>query len=607
MTAAHAVECHYFEWADFAPLDRWIGVLEEHLAERVPVHRRLRRAAHLSSFLIAMLFRQPEHPRIAEIAAEVERLIGDESALTVPLNFRLSAASILFNYYNWTTKGDSADPLIARVTPWLDDPQASPVSQVWWRVHRAFNQQIRGRYANARRTMARGRVDRARERPALAAVRDLLRGGDARGRVQRRAGRGGRAREAARGAEPVAAHGRRVLPLPGIDRARRRGPRTSRPRRRPARRSSIGRAAGLPTMQVPHFLVRHALCRVMCNDIEGARALYDEAVSLANGVDRRNFEIQRGLIRAHLAMARGDRAAAVAELAQWLPVARAHSYYGFLRQAPSVTPALFALALEEGIEAPFVREVIRDRKLPAPSQDAAAWPWPLALRTLGPLTMLRDGEPIVSKGKAQKKPLELLKALIAHGGRNVDAAMLTGLVWPEAEGDDAKASFDSNLYRLRKLLAVDGALLLAEGKLSLNPSVIWVDTWAFEAALDAEPPRVEAALALYHGPFLALEAAVPWILPLRDRLQARLLRAVLAAGQQKEIARDFAGARALYQRALEIDNLAEAVYRRLMICQREDGDSAGAMTTYRRCRELLSIVLGRKPAPETEAIRATLA
>ena len=69
---------------------------------------------------------------------------------------------------------------------------------------------------------------------------------------------------------------------------------------------------------------------------------------------------------------------------------------------------------------------------------------------------------------------------------------------------------------------------------------------------------------------------MPWILPLRDRLQARLLRAVLAAGQQKEIARDFAGARALYQRALEIDNLAEAVYRRLMICQREEGDAAGA-------------------------------
>ena len=25
MTAAHAVDCHYFEWADFTPLDRWIA------------------------------------------------------------------------------------------------------------------------------------------------------------------------------------------------------------------------------------------------------------------------------------------------------------------------------------------------------------------------------------------------------------------------------------------------------------------------------------------------------------------------------------------------------------------------------------------------------
>ena len=31
MTAAHAVECHYYEWADFAPLDRWIGVFEQYL------------------------------------------------------------------------------------------------------------------------------------------------------------------------------------------------------------------------------------------------------------------------------------------------------------------------------------------------------------------------------------------------------------------------------------------------------------------------------------------------------------------------------------------------------------------------------------------------
>jgi DNA-binding SARP family transcriptional activator len=241
-----------------------------------------------------------------------------------------------------------------------------------------------------------------------------------------------------------------------------------------------------------------------------------------------------------------------------------------------------------------------------PSPEIADWPWPLAIRTLGEFVILRDGVALESKGKAPKKPLELLKALIAHGGRNVDAAMLTSLLWPDADGDVAKTSFDTNLYRLRKLLDAEGALALADGKLSLSRGAVWLDTWAFDNALDVDPSRVAEALALYRGAFLGLETPAPWALPLRDRLQARFIRSVLAEGQALESAGDFAAARALYERALEQDNLAEAIYRRLMVCQREAGDVAAALTTYRRCRELLSIVLGRKPAPETEAIRATL-
>jgi ATP/maltotriose-dependent transcriptional regulator MalT/DNA-binding SARP family transcriptional activator len=606
MTAAHAVECHYYEWADFTPLDRWIKVFEEHLAGGFEFTAAYDALRVWSSFLIALLFRQPEHPRIAEVAAEVERLIGDDAALSVPLNFRLSAASILFNYYNWKTKGDSADPLIARVTPWLSDPHASPVSQVWWRVHLAFNHQILGRYAAAKRTMDEAEVI-ARENGLRSLLFEIYYAEVA----------------PVASTHDVAASVAALEKLRGVLNPSRRMDvayfkfqestvrmvegRVQEAAAAAAEAVSIGRAAGLPPMQVPHFLVRHAMCLLQTGDTDAALARYDEAAALASGIDRRNFDIQRGLVSAEVTRRAGDVEGALAMLRKWLPQAREHAYYGFLRQAPAITVPLFALALEHGVEPAFVRELIRQRRLAPPAPDIAAWPWPLALRTLGPFVMLRDGEPILFKGKAQKKPLELLKALIAHGGRNVDATMLTSLVWPEAEGDDAKASFDSNLYRLRKLLAVDGALVLAEGKLSLNPAVVWVDTWAFEHALDADPPRVDAALALYAGPFLALDAAVPWTLPLRDRLQARLARAVLAAGQLHEDRRDYAAARSLYQRALELDNLAEAIYRRLMICQREEGDAAGALTTYRRCRELLSIVLGRKPAPETEAIRATLA
>ncbi len=359
-------------------------------------------------------------------------------------------------------------------------------------------------------------------------------------------------------------------------------------------------------MQIPHFLVREALSHLQRDAIDEALARYDDAIAIAVGVDADNFRVQRGFVEAHRARREGRTGDAVALLRELLPACRERRYLGFLRQLPELTAPLFALALLHRIEPEYTQSLIRERQLAPPSPTTADWPWPLALRTLGEFVVIRDGVPLVSKGKAQKRPLDMLKALVALGGRHVDAAMLTAQLWPDAEGDDAKTSFDSGLYRLRKLLAVDGALMLAEGKLSLNGSVVWLDVWAFEHALDATPPDVDAALGIYRGHFLGLEAPAPWALPLRDRLQARLARAVLARGQALEAQRDFAAARVLYERALELDNLAEAVYRRLMVCQRELGDPAGALTTYRRCRELLSIVLGRKPAAETEAIRASL-
>ena len=53
---------------------------------------------------------------------------------------------------------------------------------------------------------------------------------------------------------------------------------------------------------------------------------------------------------------------------------------------------------------------------------------------------------------------------------------------------------------------------------------------------------------------------------------------------------------------LEADNLAESLYRGLMRALASNGDRAEALTAFRRCRELLSIVLGVKPAAETERL-----
>jgi DNA-binding SARP family transcriptional activator len=246
---------------------------------------------------------------------------------------------------------------------------------------------------------------------------------------------------------------------------------------------------------------------------------------------------------------------------------------------------------------------------------------PLKIHALGQFTLQREGQPIVFSRKVQKRPLDLLKALIASGGLRTSTSTLIESLWPEAEGDSARVSFDSNLHRLRKLIGIDEVLVLAEGKLSLDASKCWVDVWAFEelvaridrathlpagAASAGAAELTRELLRLYSGHFIEKDSQEPWAIAARDRLAAKFLRAVSGLGAQLEQAREWEEAAALYSRALELDNLAEALYRRLMVCYRELGESAEALKVYRRCRDMLSIVLGLQPSPETEAIRTGL-
>jgi ATP/maltotriose-dependent transcriptional regulator MalT/DNA-binding SARP family transcriptional activator len=291
---------------------------------------------------------------------------------------------------------------------------------------------------------------------------------------------------------------------------------------------------------------------------------------------------------------------------------------------PFLTVALFAevaeLALAHGIEAEHTQEIVKKLKLRPRSPAIEAWPWPLAIRTLGRFELARDGAPLEVRGKAQKKPLELLKALVALGAEGVQSSRLAALLWPDADGDAAKASFDTTLWRLRKLLGLDTALVLAEGKLSLDRRQCWVDVWAFERSARAAEVCVEAddcapeeamrlgraLLDAYPGHFLAGEEDARWAIELRDRLRARLLRAVLGLGHRLQAAKRWDDGIALYDRAVQLDNLAEGLYQGLMVCHRERGEPAAALQAYRRCRELFSVVLGLAPSAETEAVRRSL-
>ena len=297
---------------------------------------------------------------------------------------------------------------------------------------------------------------------------------------------------------------------------------------------------------------------------------------------------------------------------------------------PAVMSKLCVRALEAGIEVPYVRGlIIRHRLFPATAPlGVANWPWAFECTTLGGFTLKVDGKPLTFAGKAQKKPLDLLKAIIASGRREVDEHCLCEALWPDAEGDLARRSLDTTLHRLRKLLGNDKAVRFEEGKLRLDSHLWRVDAWAFEdlftqfeqrhacrAETDGLPaefpdaaaePRFERALELYLGPFLATDPDYCWTISYRERLQSRFMRLVVTAGGEHERAGAWEKAKAAYQRGLEVDALAEELYQRLMLCCRALGQRAEAITVYRRCQTVLAATLGVKPSPQTEAIYHSL-
>ena len=287
---------------------------------------------------------------------------------------------------------------------------------------------------------------------------------------------------------------------------------------------------------------------------------------------------------------------------------------------PRVMSRLCARALEEGIEVAYVQRLISTRHLdpPADSPDIEGWPWAVRIRTLGRFGIEREGVPEAACRKESRKPLDLLKLLVAFGGEAVPVTRLCSALWPDAQGDAARNSFDNALHRLRKLLGGDRHVHLHAGGVSLDTATCWTDLAALEACLataDKLPPRtdsaqllalVERTLALFQGEFLAGEDGLPDVLAARTRVQAKFTRQMGALGARLEAVGCHAQAVLVYQRVVEQQPLAEDVYRRLIACLLALGQRAEAYEAYRRCRAQLSIVLGIPPAAETEALVAPL-
>lgn len=317
-------------------------------------------------------------------------------------------------------------------------------------------------------------------------------------------------------------------------------------------------------------ICRLALAQVLfeCGDRRKCIAQLQQLRAIARGIDNRHLEFSCLVGFADLALRHGRVRAGLRALRTGLSIGKQFGYQHFLWWWPAALARVCASALENGIEPEYVRNLARGRRLSAErvASGHEAWPWTFRVRTLGGYGLLKDDEPLEGPAKmtrkAQRRPVELLLAIIALGTEQVSEARITDSLWPRVDGDSAHRSFTSALHRLRKLLGEERAVVLHEGKVSLDRRYFWVDVWAFDelaAEVDrsGDPARTEKLaermLDLYRGPFLPEQLDAAWALPQRERLRSRLGRVMGRVLRHWQETGQLGPAREYYQKCQELD------------------------------------------------------
>ncbi len=291
---------------------------------------------------------------------------------------------------------------------------------------------------------------------------------------------------------------------------------------------------------------------------------------------------------------------------------------------PAATAKLCVTALENNIEVDYARKIIQTRHLTCdpPPLHLDNWPWPIQIQAFGRFNLVVDDQPVRFSRKAQQKPLDLLKMIVALGGQNVNEARITDELWPHADGDKAHQAFATTLHRLRKLIQYPQAILFTGGRVSLDSQYIRIDTHAFDQMvnqLDAIGPSLpksaetqkrirlaRQAIAIYQGPFLSDESWAACFISQRERFSHRFQNLITQLGDDWAADGQWEHAIACYRQGLDKEPLTETFYQRLMVCHANQGQHSEALKVYDRCKKMLSQVSDRAPSQSTQTVYKTL-
>jgi LuxR family maltose regulon positive regulatory protein len=593
---ASIIDTFVFEWGNFGPVDRWIVVIDELLARhRIPTPEIEARVT--SGMFTSLMYRQPHRVDLPQWADRVQA-----GVLASPhLETQVLMGNQLVLYHTLCI-GDVAKArlLVDAVRPRGNPAGLSPFAAVAWRCVEAAYYLSIAEPEECLRAVESGLEIAEREGVAVMnffllsqAVLAKLRIGDysaAAALLERDRA----AVRATRLLDRAHFHFLRSLfayytgdTLSAVENGR--------------QAVALSDTAGAPVSQA---FYRLALALALFDAGRRREATVNLSRARRMGRAARSWNIEFGCYfsLAFFALEAGKRRLAMPLVRRAMELSRASGYVNRLLWTPRNLTSVVAAALESNFEVEHAHSLIRKYRL-EPMADAANlenWPYPVRIRTLGRFSVELDGKPLAFSRKAQRKPLELLMALIAFGGRDVSERQLTEALWPDGEGDAVHQACAMALHRLRRLLGHDAAITLQRNHLSLNPRLVWVDTWAFERGRTPDK-----TIALYQGPFLQTEVDLAWAIPYRERLRAKFTRLLAEYGQSLLASGEFSAAVAVFEKGLNADPLAEEFYRQLMACYQALDRRAEAIGVYRRCETTLA-TLGVAPGAKTIALFRTL-
>jgi len=597
MGAAGIIQAYILQYTHFRPLDQWIEVLQAKIAAGANFPDSNTELRVQSALLIAFAYRQPDHRGLMACINRLFELLqtGTDD------NAKVIAAAYVFAYGTTTGPRELSKKTMPILRSLLDQPGVTAMNAIWsWYLIAWFHTLI-GEYGECKQALSQ--LERIGEDNGLsiAAVKlasimgawaeihaghiELAEGYSRRLEVVLDPSRlydvgsheGIKSWLAVLHNEPRAALDHATRALAFVDQA-----------------GSI--------MHQINYRIHHVWANLLLEDFSAARRGIAEMRLLSRPTQSLWQEIVIRVTEAYIALELDDRPAAENHLRAALSLAResGHDHVPLMRPW---MPRLCEVALSAGIETEYVERLIRRFAWAAPSANVEKWPWLVKVYTLGRFDVRVNDRPLIFPHKAPRKPLALLKALVAMGGVRVAEQKLIDAIWGEEEGDTAYQAFWLALHRLRKLLGMPETVRLEDGHLTLNPDLVWTDVRAFEQVLETRDDTSKVrALELYCGSFLSSDLGVPWTVSIRERLRGKFIHHLGQVGRGLESESHWDSAITWYLRGLDADNLTEEFYQGLIRCYIAEGKPAEAMSMFRRLRQTLSVTLGLKPSLATEAL-----